>query len=467
MGYKILIGTWGKPDLWKETTYRFNNVSNRSATSLLTLKEAIKPDKIVIIALDTICDSVPPSGSVLTYSDINKSCQGKLENFCIGNNLKPDRIIIAPGNGTFSGMTFTGNMQDYFYITFYQLVKIFLEVIWRLLKPVGASCPDSTAAREKNKHFDQSGDNHNCSTSDETIEIHLDLTHGINFMPTLTYRALKEIISMIEVFMNAEFHVYNSEPYFQGRDLEIHVIERSAKLRPLFPMEFIENQIMLLEHYRCDELSEEIKKEKKNIRKIGSSLNVDEINTFFSSLMYGLLLVLVSLFPDPEKIKDTVERAVNYFQEMIIVANGNPVTVRRKLSLTEHFGTVLKAHFLSECLRMRGIVRNLEVSLSELKQITKTVFRKFPLLTNLINNELYSIEPKIKSTPTFSWDFLINLDKRNQGPPDFRNFMAHAGMEKNLTMVKKKNNEIKLKYDDIRIKNVQGFARMAMEIKNI
>lgn len=459
MGYKILIGTWGKPDLWKETAYKFDNISNRSTTSLLTLRNAISPDKIIIVALDTICDYVTPKGSSLIYPEIKTACAEKIRDFCRNNiSQEPDKIIIAPGSGSFSKMVFAGNMQDYFYVVSKELAEIFLEVI--------GNCLNSKKGAPGDKRLDENV-NLAKTAGHETIEIHLDLTHGINFMPTLTYRALKELISMIEVLINVEFSVCNSEPYFPDKDLEIHLIERSLKLRPLFPLEFIENQIILLEHYRRNQNCDVPKEEKREIRALSGNLDVGEINTFFSSLMYGLPLALITLFPDPIKLRNVISEALKYFYEKIIVDTGTPITVIRKVSFTDHFGTMVKAWFLSSCLNLVGLRRKWEVKLSELKKISENVFKKFPLLKNLIDNEIHSIKTKLSGSGLSDWEYLIRLGGGKIGSADFRNFMAHAGMEKNLTMVRTVDGEAELKYSPAHLENVKKFAKKAVEIKNI
>lgn len=462
MRYKVLIGTWGKPDQWKETIYKFNHISNTSKTSLLTLKEAINPDKIVIIALDTICDIVDAHDSSLSYSDIKKACEEIIREFCRENiGYEPEKIIIAPGSGSFSKMAFFGNMQDYFYIIFEQLAGIFIEIIKSVFYSKNGHQYNRKVVCE-NSNSDEEDGPKNYPASNEIMEIHLDLTHGINFMPTLTYRALKELISMLEVLLKVEFSVYNSEPYIPNKELEIHMIERSLKLRPLFPLEFIENQIILLECYRHDEASCE---EKKEIRALSGGHEVGEINTFFGSLLYGLILALIALFPDSEQLRHTISTALDYFHSKIIVKCGPLISVIRKVSLTEHFGTLLKAWFLSSCLSMAGVQRKDEVSLSELKKINGVVFKKFPLLRNLIDNEIYSIDDKLSGKSLPDWKLLMMSEKDKPGSPDFRNFMAHAGIEKNLTLVKKVNGELRLKYDPDRVDNVKRFARKALELK--
>ncbi len=460
MGYKILIGTWGKPDLWKETAYKFDNISNRSTTSLLTLRNAISPDKIIIVALDTICDYEAPKDSSLTYPEIKSACEEKIKDFCRKNiSQEPDKIIIAPGSGSFSKMVFSGNMQDYFYVVSEELAELFLEVIRSSLNSKKGAADGDKRLGENVKLAENAGH--------ETIEIHLDLTHGINYMPTLTYPALKELISIVEVLINVVFSVYNSEPYFPDKDLEIHLIERSLKLRPLFPLEFIENKIILLEHYRSNQYCDDTKEEKREIRALSGNLDVGEINTFFSSLMYGLPLALISLLPDPENLRNVISETLDYFYRKIIVNKGTPITVIRKVSFTEHFGTMIKAWFLSSCLNLLGVQRKWEVKLSELKKISENVFKKFPLLKNLIDNEIHSIETKLSGCNLSSWDFLIKLGGVTVGSPDFRNFMAHAGMEKNLTMVRTVDGEAELKYSQDHLGNVKKYAKKAVEIKNI
>lgn len=97
---------------------------------------------------------------------------------------------IAPGIGVFQNGVFHGDALDYYY---YILAKVSVN----LLK---------------------------CS-SDE-LEIHLDLTHDLNFMPFLTYRTIKEILELFSIFKDVKLKVYNADPWSNtANPLSINIIK--------------------------------------------------------------------------------------------------------------------------------------------------------------------------------------------------------------------------------------------------
>lgn len=57
--------------------------------------------------------------------------------------------------------------------------------------------------------------------------IHLDLTHGINYSTILTYRAIKEITELFSIFKEIKFKVYSSDPSLPtiANKLSINIIE--------------------------------------------------------------------------------------------------------------------------------------------------------------------------------------------------------------------------------------------------
>ncbi len=79
------------------------------------------------------------------------------------------------------------------------------------------------------------------SLSDEHVEVHVDLTHDVNYMPTLLYKTVRELLQLLAYTRTVVLHVYNSEP-FAGKDtpLNVHLIEKT-ELRPSVPPEICGN----------------------------------------------------------------------------------------------------------------------------------------------------------------------------------------------------------------------------------
>ena len=436
---KFLISPWGKPDYWKEVHYSYKQKVLQSKTSLYILQRSLHPDYLIIIVLDTIGDR---SGS---YRDIINEVREKIREFCLENNININTrgIIVVPGVGSYKKVSFRGKMIDYYYWILFELICFFTEEI------------DGFIKRDINE-----------------IEIHLDLTHGINYMPTLTYRALREIACMLAILFKVSLHIYNSEPYSgAGQVLNIHQTEKILNVKPEFPHEYIEaNDPLKLLKICNDDLhclnETEKSRLKREIRELSCQLSRESVNTFISSLYNGLPLLIFRSYLAPDELLDCLKKAICvYNKEIKIRKNGDYLEVIRPLALTFTFSVLAKTFFLSALLESLGIHYQEEVSLNEMKELKEKIYKKFKLLNILIGNELHFLEEKLGEKINHSWEKIIYFEGRSQTSPDFRNFMSHAGLEKNITLIKKKGNEIFLKYDEDRLKNINKFAQKAIRLQ--
>ena len=184
----ILISPWGDPRQWSDVTYIYDNVKLKSKTSLKILQQRLQPEKTLIIGLDTLAKE----GS--NYSELKKDAETLLEESVKEFGLGNTEILIAPGKGDFFNGTFEGNMMDYYYYTLWKLSEML----------IGDNIPE---------------------------EIHLDLTHGINFMPVLTYRAVKQVLGVLGIFKrDIKLRVYNADPFVPNvtGELSINMVEDST-----------------------------------------------------------------------------------------------------------------------------------------------------------------------------------------------------------------------------------------------
>jgi CRISPR-associated protein Csx1 len=106
---KILITVWGNPQAWREVKYKFGEVEIRSKTSLKILQEKIKPDKTIIIGLDTLAER----GS--NYKDVKEDVKKKIRKYADEFELKNYDLLTAPGIGVFQNGIFHGNALDYYH----------------------------------------------------------------------------------------------------------------------------------------------------------------------------------------------------------------------------------------------------------------------------------------------------------------------------------------------------------------
>jgi len=142
-----------------------------------------KPEKVFFIVLDTVIKH-----PVSSYKELKDSVVTYYQEFLRSLNLGseiPVEVIVAPGVGRFrldgeSCAEFLGLLTDYSAYVAYEISRSLLQI------------------------------------SGDELTVHLDLTHGINFMPSLTYAVICEVLGAIAITKKVRLKVYNSEPYIRA-----------------------------------------------------------------------------------------------------------------------------------------------------------------------------------------------------------------------------------------------------------
>lgn len=393
---KVLVVPWGNPFGWNEATYVYGSVEKRSFSTLPVLREAIKPDKIIVVVLDTLANIVSRAGEppisqcdFSSYDEIREDVKERVRYFVeekLEEKFDGIELVIAAGVGVFGNIRVEGDMLDYYHYTTYELAK-------RL--------------------------------PDEDMTVYLDLTHGINFMPVLTYRALSSLLGLASYLKDVQFKVLNSEPYPLGVPqeeirklrLNVRVVEdREVKPKPI---------LSLLE----DE-------------------NFNRWNAFISSVANGFPLVFATLCPKMVEIEKEIESRLKSFYRDITV-DGRSVI--RSSTLDSNFKTLSKLYYLLRVLNTE--FRNLpkkEVTLNELKTISETLFNKLPRIGVIVEEQIKDLENRLTTSgkPKSSlrgkgWkplaEYLSSSGISSSDTTDenkvVRNFIAHSGFEYNVTMV--------------------------------
>ncbi|GBF09328.1 CRISPR-associated protein [Aeropyrum pernix] len=214
----ILIAVWGNMFQWGEAVYRVSCSSQaidnkvreiKSRSSTKALGDCINPDKIIIIAPDSV---IAASGQGCTPKDTSNYVQRakaskkysefkQLSSKVIESWLRECEVLehvdveVVPNVGWYGA--------DH----------------WLHLNIPATGTP-----------FDQAGFfmlyyilKHLNSIEDESVNIHLDLTHGLNYLTTLL-RDLGPFTAACHAMakgVDMRLHVYNSEPYPSPRPSSI------------------------------------------------------------------------------------------------------------------------------------------------------------------------------------------------------------------------------------------------------
>lgn len=405
---KILISTWGNPKGWDEVIYWYKGNKKRSKDASPLIKEKERIEKTIIVSLDTLSDE-GISSSLISYQDLKNRSRSLIKDFCkkdVGYN--PDKIIISYGVGEFNNSKFIGNAMDFYYSVFKELAFTFIE--W----------------------LEESSAQH--------IDVYLDISHGINFLPVLTYRALKEILQILAYCFDIKFTVLNSDTYIRtikSDFLNINVIEESKILPKVITYKIDKRPI---EPY-FGLIDEEKGKIGKNLQSFDKNILI-----FLSAFMYALPVFTIKYSPDKENLKKGIEEVVKKFEESISITNSSKkLEIKRNIEFTLTFENLVKAYLISWLLNKKGICQKDEIELEEIEKIKKIWSKNFPVESNRIDVEINAIKNLPYSKPKNWKTYAEIIGKKEENNIDKRNFFAHAGFEHNIIEIKEENQKIKLR----------------------
>ncbi|WP_297508183.1 CRISPR-associated CARF protein Csx1, partial [Thermococcus sp.] len=302
--------------------------------------------------------------------------------------------LLVPGIGKFEHGTFEGNAMDVYYRALHGLSQVI---------PV-----------------------------DGKLEVHFDITHGLNYVTFLVHRALRELLGMRTLTSETLFKAYNSDPFVPklSSELGINVIE-DVKVEPHPLTEGLPalNEYLVPYFIEKNALGE-LKRKLKAFELIKSEKR--KLEAWIGSVVFGLPLLFAENFPETGPIEEAVDELMKTWESYVEVSNKS---VRRKLAFGRGFGVLVKLAFQARALEKFKL--GLPPSLDDLYRISGGVFRGAN--RERANVELGKIEDRAiayalaKRFP--DWmplrDFL-GFEKANATIVP-RNFLAHAGLEANAT----------------------------------
>lgn len=417
-----MICTVGDPSRWDNVEYIYEGSSffGKCTLPILLNKAVPKPETIIVIVLDTMIDTY-----VSSYNELVNKVTLKYNRFFDEIGLKNSvKLIVAPGTGRFQPIggiffNFVGKLSDYYAYIMYELSKILAE-----------------------------------ANSDVTI--HLDLTHGINFMPSLALLAVKEIASILALTRESvRLKIYNTEPYIKNvtTKLNIHLIDDLQAT-----VEY--DLVPLGAEGKCDPLKPCDKgslRREEDLRALESTCDrmKKQLNAFLSSVFNGLPLALYTFYPDATRLENIIENLVEIWRENIsVTSNGNEICIKRALSFSRDFIKLIQVWLIAKTLHLE---KKTEVSYEELESLRKNFFSKFSVkIENMISRDLHLIKEEAEKKREHCGDWTKLHTILNEGSKEFseRNFLAHSGLERNVTEIKCDSQSIMLRYAKEEIEKV-------------
>jgi CRISPR-associated protein Csx1 len=184
-GERVLgVATWGDPRAWRYVEYVFGEKRVKAFSTLSILCEVERPVKVVVVVLDTLADynAVVEAKS---YGDIEERVGSYVKQYLCGGGAE---IVVLPGIYEWRDRERSDRRLSFESDPRSEFLPLLTHAVFEKALEVDAS------------------------------SIALDLSHGMNFMPSLALRATEEVAAALAAakVKQVKLRVYQSDPYPAG-----------------------------------------------------------------------------------------------------------------------------------------------------------------------------------------------------------------------------------------------------------
>lgn len=446
-GKTLLLTSWGQPALWRDVVYVTDTGVEgfKCCTSLLPLLKSLNERiDVVIVILDSLMDKLEKRlespcyrcyenalkgidvSSAKSYEELKNSLSNSTKEFigCLvkeygfNKEIALRKVVVGPAVGSPGGnWMFEGNAMDY-------------EAI--VLEEVSELCFEEPYQR-----------------------LVLDLTHGINFMPSILMRLAHRLASILlvahEELKEVRLTVYNSDP--------VSSVAGEQKINLNVIVDEIVKNIQLIHRLPPPiEKRGNIRRPPQGIPKHLKSMYYGVVKHILSSLYYPSPLALYEFTVEErcEEVNKLAEEVLKLWLEHVEVDHQN-LRVKRWLSMCPDsvYAILLSKAVCKRLGRHDGL---LDLACAE--KLAEVYGRVHEALYELVNHELSKIKCRIvkreiEKKPEGSGECVQQEDRVSSGRrADKRIMIAHAGFQECLVEI---NPHGKMKY----IKNAETILREA------
>jgi len=447
----LLIAPWGCPAQWRVAKYFINGKNIESCTSLLPILKFLNEDvSVVIIVLDSLVDKYTGReikspcydyyvkyydeffhDRITSYDDLVNRCKGFVKSIVndiakeAGIRIKDLRIVVGPCVGSPGGeWRFKGDANDFAAIVLYELGKLCLERKY--------------------------------------VEVILDLSHGINFMPSVCLRIAYLLAGLLMVTYGDQDYVtlkvYNSDPFPPGA--KHPALNVNLTMKETVRTAYIPHRVLrYLIKSRCM-VPKDLQERMRNI----NNRYFDAVCTILSSLYYPLPLALCRALNeyDMNTLKRIVDEAVTIWKENIKIDYSQKQVTRLLRLLPEAVYNFLLVY--ASYLRVRRDLKNLEnIRVIDLKKLSKLYEVVNESYYYLIMQEVSEIEDSIKYHKwTKSSVLYVELKggTKRKPFPNKRIMIAHAGLQMDFTRIYQ-DGRIEYAFDILGVEKVKDLLKKA------
>jgi len=457
---------------WDEVEYVLDGVTLKTRTTLPVLYEYVLsnfsiPEKVFVIVQETAV--VRDVGLDSDYDLLERVIKDTYAEFLRSLGINNFELIVAPGCGKFLNSSKSlskdgllnilvdvcGTPTDYYYYIFMKLSLILASLI-----------------KEK---------------SIKDLTIHFDISHGVNYVVTLTRIALNEILPIIATYAGLKkivLRTYNSEPVMRKTiqvipkgSYTIHNIENviiksngNYGLVPIFECIKDKLRLLTLNNIPCiKKVINDLSSLGKEISRISNEVinelglnDVGRLNAFVGSLINGLPLLTLMTIPTTD-LKSFVEKVLKNYRELIhtnIKREGDNliINVVKRARMTEHTKVLTKILLTKELIGSRVGSYDYEegISLRELGNVISILYDWNERLKTVLSFDYHSLLETVENLRRIglsTWTLLARIPKSdkpyqliserdceeelNKSLDRFeRNFLQHSGLHRCLTEVR-------------------------------
>ncbi|MGC9096693.1 MAG: TM1812 family CRISPR-associated protein [Infirmifilum sp.] len=461
----IAFAVWGNPAYWRLANYKSNGEGVKSFSTLEILSQVEKPKKVILIVSDTLALEAPDK--ITSYDDVVEKARSYAERY-VCSHLDEFEIKVLPGvirkNKGDAVYVFKADMDDFRSLALYE---IYMQSI-----------------RE-----------------DRPLELTLDISHGINYMPTLTYDSFREAAALYSVsrIQRTKIRVYQADPYpiLQKETEEKLMRDKSNPCTPksqdAHPPDVAYN-LLLEENVYPWEVTRYIgfqkQKVKQTLNDVRNFPEHESVKSLIEELSLPLIgayrlgaIVQLALLAKPALAaegasasasggsinpgqSDSCAPKANWSLKDIEVflkrsieewrkgrepfEDGNEIIVESKNKFAPGFRALLQTHAILSGIKSLISTSELEmVTLTELKNLKK-LYQGSKVVTHLLDREIEKLD-FLKGKILEAWTPYYKYRKGVQSPvkkcdPIFkRDFIAHAGFHDEVIEVRKFNSEIQIR----------------------
>ncbi len=424
---KLLIAPWGNPLGWNEVSYIFDEEKGRKRVDSITTLKALheKFDHVIILALDSLIDLNGNTKSQLNdlyishvknnresgfknYESIVSSIEAFIQDSLKQIGIENAHVCVLPAFGSPGGKyNFRGKPEDYVSLGLLEIEKIISEI------------------------------------GEPVDEISLDLSHGINFLTSMTV-VLCEMLTDIELIKtrdldSIDIRYYNSEPYSKEKadnEYRIFTVYKTRKSKIDIPYMKINEENQKLIKFSFEQGSAE---EGRNIIEINKEYD-DKVVNLLKSLYYPFPLLLEKLSISYSFIKLSIDSLLEIWKRNVKI-NGN--TIERNITINYY-----KVYAFLITKSLQKIVSN-GMNIDSIGMDSGNIYKKVSEIgKTLIDNEIWKVmnaKDKLErcgKEKSLYRDVKIGSanfpgSQRSNVKPDKRIMIAHAGLQNDIVMLHK------------------------------